>query len=194
MSVYENDPVSSKFDGYAVPTPPGDWRYALDESGVFYRREGWPFGREPSRVSACQASGIRSAQAWKLVPASVRVSPDVAYQSWRNEYVLLHPGRLPEYVGTTEEDNEFAHAYLDLWVRKQGLGGIVVPRVAIELDMHTSTVRVDAKCPAEVRGQAELKARRLLEFLVEHQEKARRPRGRRAPGTSHDAWAKSQSR
>lgn len=192
LGVTERDPTGSEFDGYAQPTPPGEWRYVLDEHGVKYRRQGWPFGREPSRVTANYTAKHGTRQEANLVPTGVRVSPATDYRSWRNEYVLLYPGRLHEY-GTDDGTTEFAHAYLNLWVREQGLGGIIVPRVEVELDMQNAAVRVSDECPEQVREQATVKAARLLAFLLKHRQKARKPRSRRTPVTAYDLWAKQQA-
>ncbi len=56
LGVTERDPTGSEFDGYAQPTPPGEWRYVLDEHGVKYRRQGWPFGREPTPMTGPPSS------------------------------------------------------------------------------------------------------------------------------------------
>jgi hypothetical protein len=177
-SVTAHDPAGSEFDGYAQPVPDGEWSYALDDSGIRYRRSGWPFG--------CESRHSR-----ELEPSTVRLAPDTDYRSWRNEYVLLYPGRFGEW--SHEATPERAHAYLDLWVRKQGMGGIIVPRVEVEIDLEAEVARVADDCPDVVRGQADMKAARLLAFLQAHIARARTPRGRRTPRTAHDAWLKRQA-
>lgn len=168
------DPAGSEFDMYAQPVPAGEWSYALDDHGIRYRRFGWPFGRSYKRRGEPE-------------PTSVRLAPDTEYRSWRNEYVLLYPGRLHECYGDATPD--WAHAYLNLWVRAQGMGGVVVRLVEVEIDVRNQVARIAEDCPAALRGQAEMKGARLVTFLQTHTARARVPRSRRTPVTAHDAWA-----
>lgn len=173
--ITEQDPPRSRFDGYAVPTPEGAWKYALDDFGIAYRRTGWPFApAEPTRGRDGNPITVRS----------IRLAPDTAYQSWRNEYVMLSPGRSDTFdsAGT----GPWAHAWLKLWVRPQGMGGIVVP-TTIDINWQTETVDIDPDCPPALRDQATLKGHRILEFLAEHQRLAR-TRGQRTPVTAHSTW------
>lgn len=172
------DPPGSRIDGYALPTPEGEWKYALYDSPR-YRRQGWPFGID---------SGGRS----EPEPKRVRVAPDTVFRSWRNEYVTLQPGRLNECVDATTAD--WAHAYLTLWVRPQELGGIVVPNVSVEIDLINSCAHVAQSCPESLRGQAQMKADRLLAFLELHIARARTPCARRTPIAAHDVWLRDQAR
>lgn len=172
------DPAGSQFDCYAQPGPDGEWSYVLDDNGIRYRRSGWPFGQD------------RAGRKGLLEPSTVRLAPDTDYRSWRNEYVLLYPGRPGEWSG--EATSEWAHAYLDLWVRKQGMGGIIVPRVEVEIDLGNGVALIAEDCPAAVRGQAEMKGARLVAFLQDHIKRARTPRGRRTPADAHSAWLKRQ--
>lgn len=175
-TVTASDPAGSEFDGYAQPVPLGQWGYALDDHCIVYRRTGWPFGRRP--VAGRGEPG----------PESVRLAPDTDYRSWRNEYVLLYPGRIGQWGEDAAEG--WAHAFLDLWVRKQGMGGIIVPRVEVEIDVDHAAAHVAATCPPVLREQAQMKADRLLAFLQHHTSRARTPRARRTPATAHDAYLK----
>ena len=170
------DPAGSQFDPWAQPGPEGQWGYALDDHGIRYRRVGWPFGRTPARGRG------------EPEPASVRLAPDTDYRSWRNEYVLLYPGRIGQWGDAAAVG--WAHAYLDLWVRRQGMGGMIVPRVEVEIDIDSAALHVAATCPAVLREQSEMKADRLLAFLRHHTSRARTPRARRTPATAHDAYLK----
>jgi hypothetical protein len=177
LGVTAEDPPGSEFDMYSLATPEGEWAYCLAEHCVLYRRAGWPFGDAHIR-----------GRPWRPLcgeprPRGVRVSPDTQDYSWRNEYVLLYPGRLGEHdeAGTSSG----AHAWLNLWVRKQGMGGIIVPRVAVDIDLDAETASVADTCQAAVREQADMKAQRLLAFLLDHQRKARTPGGKRRPVTAH---------
>lgn len=168
-----SDPVGSEFDMYAVVPPDGEWAYALDDFGIKYRRGGgWPFRRGDGDGGA----------------AGVRLAPDTAYQSWRNEYVLLWPGRHGRY--DREGTSGWGHASLSLFVRGQGRGGVVVP-VVVEIDVVSGAVHVAGDCPGVVLGQAEVKGERLLAFLATHWERAGRARLPRLV-TAHEQWARRQ--
>ncbi|MFV8142281.1 hypothetical protein ACNQR7_32460 [Mycolicibacterium senegalense] len=164
IGLIDSDPVGARFDMYAVPVPQGNWHYILDDWKVTYRRNGWPF----TRMNQSLVSGTFPTPE-DAPPMSVRVSPDTQHQDWRNEYVLLSPGRR----GSTSDypDGQWAHANLSLRVRSQGLGAILVT-VAIELDIANNTAHVPVTCPPVVQEQAQAKAQRLLEFILDHQRKA----------------------
>ncbi|MGW1741197.1 hypothetical protein ACWCPQ_20585 [Nocardia sp. NPDC001965] len=104
------------------------------------------------------------------------MSPDTAYQSWRNEYVLLWPS----HNQSTRVD-----ARLRLFVRTQGLGAILADTHII-LDLKQRTTTIDTACPPSLREQAETKAARLLHFVLDH--RAARRCGITEPPTAHDRW------
>ena len=169
----ESDPAASVFDMYAIAPPDGEWSYTLDDFGISYRRGGgWPFRRRDGDGSA----------------AGVRLAPDSAFQSWRNEYVLLWPGRHGRY--DSDGTSGWGHTSLRLYVRPQGLGGMVVP-VVVELDAVSGAVHVADDCPAVVLGQAQMKGARLLAYLVEQWERAGRARLPRLV-TAHERWQRRQ--
>jgi hypothetical protein len=150
----------ARFDMYGQPPPEGDWRYVIDDSGISYGPGWWPLYR----------TWLGSAG---LQPAGVRLAPDSEFRSWRNEYVLIGPGSGPVMV-----------AHLNLYVREQGMGAIVVEHVAVTLDIRNRAATVDEGCPGIVLEQAQGKAGRLLAWLLA--ERAARRSGRARPVTAAD--------
>lgn len=124
-----------KFDGWAIAPPEGDWEYELDDFGVTFGSGWWPFYKDGK-------------------PAAVRLAPDTAYQSWRNEYVLLW-----------SDGDATAHAGLKLWRRPQGMGGMVA-RARVTIDIRGKRATVGTACPSDLLEQAEAKAERLLRFIL----------------------------
>ncbi|MEU8310450.1 hypothetical protein AB0C84_43490 [Actinomadura sp. NPDC048955] len=157
-----------EFDGYAVPPPRCDWEYALDDVGVRYRRGlialrlrpgQWPFAYHDPDFEHRFRRGRGDPVPPECGVASIRVAPDCDDYSWRNEYVLARPSRtVPHH----------ADASLTLWVRPQGMGGMVT-RCSVHLDLLEATYRIEHLHPAlpdEVKQQAETKAAKLLAFLL----------------------------
>lgn len=101
------------------------------------------------------------------VPTRVRLSPDVADFSWGNEYVQLTPvdhrveARLHLYVG-------------------QEQARTLVRTVTLEVDLRSRRVVLPVQMPADLRHQAEVKGRRILDLLLaarrERAQGAREPR------------------
>jgi hypothetical protein len=143
-----------EFDGWAIAPPTGEWEYELDDFGATFGPGWWPFYKEGH-------------------PAAVRLAPNTAYQSWRNEYVTLW-----------NNSEAIAHADLKLWRRPQGMGGMI-GRARVTIDIRNKRVTISAGCPADLREQAEAKAERLLRFIL----MARRERraGRRLI-TAHERY------
>jgi hypothetical protein len=163
--------MEPEFDGYALKPPEGDWDYVVDDTQVRYsKRWPWPFEKD-GRLRF-------EAERTHPVPASVRISPDVAYYSWRNEYVLLFPS----------DDGVTAAGSCRLWLRPQGMGAMVV-RAFFTIHVPTDGTR-DFRCaftsdpPAEVAGQGEAKLRRIEAFL--RSEAKDRDEGRVEPVTAAD--------
>lgn len=162
------DPPSATFDMYGNEPPPGDWSYIVDDTGTEYGPGWFPFYR--SRLGEG--------------PQSVRLAPDTAYRAWRNEYVLLGPGRARSEV----EERQWAWADLTLYVRRQGMGAMVV-RTIVELNIKTREIIVAPDCPDALRAQADAKAERLLALILAARAD-RRTRDR--PITAHERWVESQ--
>jgi hypothetical protein len=144
------------FDMYAVTPPEGDWRYVLDDYDVAYGPGWWPFHRDG-----------RATQ--------VRLSPDTAFLSWRNEYVLASPPTSPR--------SPTASARFRLSLRRQGSGAMVVP-VRVTVDLRAGAVRWPDGLPGELRGQAAMKGERLVDLV--RAARGERRRGVARPTTAHD--------
>ncbi|WP_433635466.1 hypothetical protein [Nocardia sp. CA-120079] len=166
MPLTPTDPIGSYFDGWAVPTPAGEWHYELDDWGIYYGAGWWPFHQYYEQTHGPS----------RLAPASIRVSPDTAYQSWRNESILLWP---------CETHPNRVDARPTLFVRTQGLGAIVA-KTDITLDIKQRATTIASTCPPQLREQAETKAARLLRFVLDHR-RARR-RGITEPETAYGRW------
>jgi hypothetical protein len=140
--------------------PSGEWEYELDDHEITFGRGWWPFHRET-------VGG-------QLETTAVRVAPNTTYQSWGNEYVLLEP-----------DGGSCANATLELFVRAQGRG-VVIGHGGVRIDIRSRAVSVDRGCPPPLRDQAEMKATRLLAFLLAA--RASRRSGLLTPRTAHMRW------
>lgn len=161
--------VGAEFDGYAQPTPEGEWAYALDD-GAEFGPGWWPFYRRP-HFSALPE------------PAGIRLAPDTDYRSWRNEYVLVfndheHP-RLCWLPG------------LRIWLRPQGMGGYVWRASKITLDIPTGTWAIDGDVPAEVLTEVETKVAKIHAFILAM--RSLRRRGVKQPPNAHEVWLAKQA-
>jgi hypothetical protein len=156
------------FDGYAEPTPDGDWAYDLDDHAITYRWRAlgdpyWPFADldgTPGR--------------------SVRLAPNTEYKSWRNEYVSVYPDHERPHLAT---------ANLTLWIRPQGMGGMVCKTASVALDLAAGTATVTGWVPTALREQAETKAARILAFMKAAI--AERASGVKVPSSAYDRWIAS---
>jgi hypothetical protein len=164
MSTGDFDDVPGAYvDLSGVATPEGEWAYAVDDH-VTYGPGPWPFYRITTDPS-------------KSRPAAVRVSPDAAFYSWRNEYVRLGPSFW---------DEGFAEATLCLYLGRRGGRHFLVDG-KIRLDLRARTASVHASVPAPVRDQAQTKADRLLRMVVRHRQA--RQAGAKRPVTAGDLEA-----
>ncbi|MFE7135905.1 hypothetical protein ACFVIM_34145 [Streptomyces sp. NPDC057638] len=163
-------PVAARdeFDMYGVQLDLGDWSYALDDTQVVYG-PGWsPFHRHVQRIEQHPADPLltRRTDTGRTECAAVRISPDIEFRSWRNEYVVLRPfGR---------------RTRAELRLNTTGRGpGATTRRVTIEIDLRTRQAAIPDRCPKELREQAEVKATRILDFLTVA--RSERRRGAEAP-------------
>jgi hypothetical protein len=154
----------AKFDGYAQATPQGEWSYCLDEPQIVFGPGWWPFYRSPHHTAA-------------PVPATVRLSPDTAYRSWRNEYVLVFDDR---------ESSRMCWFGLRIWLRAQGMGGFVWESGHITLDIPTGTWAITGDVPDEVLTEVETKVAKIHTFI--HQMRSLRRKGVERPPHAHEAW------
>lgn len=157
-----------EFDGYAAPPPRGEWQYALDGISVKYRRGLTALRLRPGQWPYAYTDPKREHEARREwgppVPpecgvASIRVAPDCDLRGWHNEYVTVRPSRKVPHHAT---------ATLRLWVRPQGMGGMVT-RSNVHLDLLSTTYRIKNLHPAlpdQVKQQANTKAAKLLAFLA----------------------------
>lgn len=162
--------AGAEFDMYARATPEGEWSYVVDDGPIVYGKQPWPF----RRFSHINGRGRVYTEA-----GSVRLSPDVAYYSWRNEYVLLY----------ARKGGASVYGRLHLWVAPQGMGGWVYDAwFDIEVPSFEGAFR--GVLPPEVAEQGAVKLARITAFL--RAEASRRDAGRRAPVTAGDLYARAQ--
>lgn len=143
-------PVESAFRCFSSPEPAGEWGYDVDD-GVVHRVPWlpglWPF------------VGLRGGSAiWPLDCDSVRLAPNTEFRSWNNQYVSVYPD---------ESNPDLAVAWPTLYVHEQGMGAMVHEGVALRFDLRAETFTVE-RCPAELREQAESKARKIMDLLLDH--------------------------
>ncbi|TKG62377.1 MULTISPECIES: hypothetical protein [Pseudonocardiaceae] len=169
-----------EFDMYGLELELGTWSYILDDFGIVYGPGWYPFHRALTRSEQNPSAPLlnRAVPVGTTKPTGVRLSPNVAEYSWRNEYVLLAP------------IDHRVQARTRLFVRKQGLGAMV-RRITIEVDLRAELVTIPDQCPAALREQAEVKGQRVLDLL----QAARRERRRRAktPTAVLGPWVQDQS-
>lgn len=175
ITVAPND----EFDMYGLELPLDNWAYVLDEPGIVYGPGWYPFHRTLSRSEQNPTAPLlnRAVPIGKTEPTGVRISPNAANYSWRNEYVRLVP------------IDHRVRARMALFVRKQGLGAMV-RRITVEVDLRADLVTVPQECPDPLRKQADIKGQRVLNLLTA----ARRERRRRAktPTAVLASWAQPQ--
>jgi hypothetical protein len=145
---------ADEFDMYGIELDLGDWAYALDQSGVVYGPGWYPFHRPVTSLEPNPAAPLvhHPVETGRTAQTGVRISPDAAHYSWRNEYVALEP---------------FDHrvrARMALFVRRQGMGAMV-RRVSIEIDLRNRHVTIPEACPEQLRHQADIKGHRILDLL-----------------------------
>lgn len=90
---------------------------------------------------------------------SVCLVPDYEYRSWRNEIVLVSPSHTVPHHAT---------ARLSLWLRRQGMGGMIT-KCKVRLDLLHGTHRIEdlhPDVPEEVKQQAKTKATKLSAYLA----------------------------
>lgn len=140
---------------YGVKLELGDWAYALEPRAVFYGPGWFPFHEHVTRREKDPTAPLndRDVPTGRTVPARVQLSPDVEDFSWGNEYVQLTPvdhrveARLHLYVG-------------------QERGCTLVRTVTLEVDVRSRRVVLPVQMPADLRHQAEVKGRRILDLLL----------------------------
>jgi hypothetical protein len=150
-----------QFQPWATPPPRGDWAHILAEFDVTFGPGWWPY-RHGNELRC------------------VRVSPDIQYRAWNNEYVRLYPNA-----------DATVTAYLQLWLCRQGMGGKVA-HASATIDIRAQRASVDGDCPAAVKHQAEIKAQRLLELILTG--RSERRTGWERPWTAYDMHLRSIAR
>jgi hypothetical protein len=150
-----------QFQPWATPPPRGDWAYIVDEFDVTFAPGWWPY-RHHNELRC------------------VRVSPDSEYRAWNNQYLALYPN--PDATVT---------AYLQLWLRRQAMGGKVAYASAT-IDIRAQRASVNGACPAAVKDQAGIKAQRLLELILTG--RSERRIGWERPWTAYDMYLRSIAR
>lgn len=160
--------AEDELDRYAVHLALGDWSYALDAPPEVYGPGWYPFHRqvllrEPDPRNNVAHVG-RDVATDRTVPTSVRISPDVEFRSWRNEYVSLLP----------YHNDSRVKALTKLYVKP-----VTVRLIEIVTDLRERTVILPEGVPDALREQAEVKGQRILDFL--NAARSERRRGRPAP-------------
>ncbi|MEU3091621.1 hypothetical protein ACWCQ0_31510 [Streptomyces massasporeus] len=159
----------NKAYSYGLKLELGNWAYALDAQAVFYGPGWYPFHEHVTRREKDPTAPLNTLDVptGRTVPARVRISPDVEDRAWGNEYVQLTPvdhrveARLHLYVG-------------------QEQARTLVRTVTLEVDLRARRVVLPVQMPADLRHQAEVKGRRILDLLLaarrERAQGAREPR------------------
>lgn len=154
-------------NGHAIELPLGDWAYALDDGPGVYGPGWYPFHehvwrREPVPNGVAHTS--REVRTPRTRLRMVRISPDKAFYSWGNEYVLLQP-----YL-----DDSRVTARTSLYVKRA-----TSRRTEIGVDLREKAVIIPDGCPENLLEQAQVKGQRILDFLL--RARSERRRGRPAP-------------
>jgi hypothetical protein len=169
----------AEFDAYATPPREGDWSYVLDDTQIVYGKKPWPFRRRAADGFAAYGSPGRRQRARYTEGASIRLSPDVEFRSWRNEYVVIH----------TMDEGSRATGNLRLWAGQQGMGGWVY-NARFDVAVPSFDCSFRNELPGELEEQGRVKLDRITAFL--RAEAARRDSGKRAPVTAADLESKRE--
>jgi hypothetical protein len=156
---------ADKLYTHAVTLDLGTWAYALDDPPGVYGPGWYPFHElvtEPQPVRGSVTHVTQPVPTGKTRPRTVRISPDVQFYSWGNEYVLLSP------------NDHLVTARLNLLVRRS-----MVRRVDVRIDLRDQRVTVPEACPALLKITAGVKGRRILDFL--NAARTERRRGMKTP-------------
>lgn len=159
-------PSVARFDTpytYSVELGLGTWAYALETGPGKYGPGWYPFHRTiryrvPDSENLVAHVG-RRVETDKSEPRSVRISPDTAFRSWGNEYVTLLPyGNDARVI-----------AHMNLFVAHG-----FVRRVDLGIDLRHQGVMLPEQLPSNLKGQAEIKGARILDFLNRARSERRR--------------------
>ncbi len=155
--------VRDEFDMYGIRLELGEWSYVLDQPGVVYGPGWYPFHESLARVEPDPSAPLlnRMVSTGRTRPVGVRLSPGTEPFSWRNEYVQLEPCDHRILVRTT------------LFVCLRGLGA-VVRGIRMVVDLRNGSVVLPEDCPVGLRGQAEVKGRRVVDLLFAARRERRR--------------------
>ncbi|WP_415954363.1 hypothetical protein [Streptomyces sp. KLOTTS4A1] len=180
--------VTSPLDLYVAPEPErdmygvkvelGSWRYVLDSQVVFYGPGWYPFHQHVTRLERDPTAPLndRLVPTGRMVPAAVRICPDVENRSWRNEYVRLTPvdhrvaARLRLYAGDEQ-------------------GCPLVRTVTLQIDLRARRVTLPCQIPeGPLRHQAAVKGERILAVLATALQE--RDHGASEPGAVLGPWGR----
>jgi hypothetical protein len=142
-----------QFDMYFVNLDLDGWAYALDGSNALYGPGPYPFYEEVHELVPNPSAGphaMKHAPTGELRPTSVRLAPDCAHFSWRNEYVGLYP----------HPAGAVAHLSLATGTRRY-----IRPMWAV-LDLEAGRAVLPDDIPEDLTEQAETKTRRLLDLVA----------------------------
>ena len=153
---------------HSVQLPLGDWAYLLDDAPGLYGPGWYPFHRENTRREPDPRNQVahvgRDVLTNTTSPCSVRISPDVDFRSWGNEYVTLWSYGADARV----------LAHMNLFVEHGH-----VRRVNLGIDLRKQRTLLPEGIPDSLMEQAETKGQRILDFL--NRARAERRRGVRQP-------------
>ncbi len=155
-----------EFDMYGVPEPAEPWAYDLDDYGILYGPGDWPFyrfiGETPGRPPTPRS----------ISDASICLSPDSAFQSWRQ-------ARMSAYRTAEGFDLSFGWA-----IRPQGMGQYIAC-VNVRLDDSFKILnRFNFKGGA--LKQVRMRVEKFKAFLEKH--RAARDGGEERPETAHENY------
>ncbi|MFD3923068.1 hypothetical protein [Streptomyces sp. NPDC058595] len=149
----------AEFDMYGVRLPLEQWgSYRIDGCATVYGPGWWPFHNHVTELVAQPETTLqmpKEVRTGRTRPRSLRLSPNCANYSWRNEYVGVTPGK---------DGGPKASARLRLV--HSPTGRIDTHTVHIVLDMEDGTVTLPDSCPPHLRREAETKGLRILTLIA----------------------------
>lgn len=149
----------AEFDMYGIRLPLEKWSaYRIDGYAIVYGPGWWPFHDHVTELVAqpqTTAQIPKEVRTGRTRPCSLRLSPNCANYSWRNEYVSVTPDNGGGPAATAR-----------LVLVHSPTGRIDTHTVHIVLNMEDGTVTLPDSCPPHLRREAETKGLRILGLIA----------------------------